>query len=253
MNGVKEVNFRLIVKQLIIITFVFLTNFCFGQKFMIRNNDTLPYKREVKVSNGDTFYLEPCWTFEKVYGQIINQQDKNCVRQGQWIITDSLGNYWEGKYKNNKSVGVWKQFNNKGELLKEKEIVSINQDIYKVKEIEYSNGKAVIIVDKPFLAFYLKNLLTIIVILSITFFGRLFINSRIYNIENETNYSPIYFNFGSFTTNNYSHSLLCTFSFWFSNYKPVNRKLVLITNTLSIISLGLFFGIIIALVITEEI
>lgn len=232
------------MKKIIIISILLvLTIFSFGQKFMIKNGDTLLYKEEMRVNDGDTTYLGACWTFEKINGQIINQSDNKCHAQGFWIIKDSLGNSWKGDYQDGKRTGTWKQFDKFDKLLKEKETITINKDTYTLKEVDYSSGQPVILVDKPFLAFYLKNLLLITIILFVSFFSRIFINHRIYNIENGETVS----------INNFKHNLLCTYSFWFSNYKPENRKLVLITNTLSIISLVLFFGIILALAITGEI
>lgn len=203
--------------------------------------------------NGDTVYLGACWTFEKLNGQIVNQSDDHCLRQGLWTITDSLGNYWTGNYHDNNEIGIWKQFDKNGKLLKETEEVSFGKDTYKVKEIDYTSGQPVTIIDKPFLAFYIKNLVAIMVILFVTFFGRVFINSNIYNSENGTDYSPIYFHFGPLVTKNFGHSLLCTFTFWFSNYKPENRRLVIISNTMSVIALTIFFGIIIGLAVSGEI
>jgi hypothetical protein len=220
---------------------------------MIKGNDTLPFKEELEIHDGDTSYLSACWTFEIKSGQIINQRDKNCLPQGLWIMEDSIGNIRAGEYKDGSPTGVWKQFDKFGKLLKEKETVSIGRDTYTLKEIDYSSGKALTIIDKPFLAFYLKNLFVIVTILFLAFFSRIFINSKIYNIENGTNYSPIYFFAPGYVSKNFEHSLICTFSFWFSKYKPENRQRVLISNTLSIVALGLFFGIIIGLAITGEI
>lgn len=221
---------------------------------MVKDNDTLPYQETMEVrENGDTVYLGACRTFEKVNGQIINQSDDHCLRQGRWTITDTLGNYWTGNYHDNNEVGIWQQFDKNGKLLKETEEVSFGKDTYKVKEIDYTSGQPVTIIDKPFLAFYIKNLVAIMVILFVTFFGRVFINSSIYNSENGTDFSPIYFHFGPLVTKNFGHSLLCTFTFWFSNYKPENKRLVIISNTMSVIALTIFFGIIIGLAVTGEI
>lgn len=221
---------------------------------MVKGNDTLPYQETMEVrENGDTVYLGACQTFEKINGQIVNQSDGNCLRQGLWTITDSLGNYWAGNYHDNNQVGIWQQFDKSGKLIKETEEVSFGKDTYKVKEIDYSSGQPVTIIDKPFLAFYIKNLVAIVIIFFVTFFGRIFINSSIYNVENGTDFSPIYFNFGQLVSKNFGHSLLCTFTFWFSNYKPENRRHVLISNTMSIIALTIFFGIIIGLAVTGEI
>lgn len=221
---------------------------------MIKDNDTLPYQETMEVrENGDTVYLGACWTFEKVNGQIVNQSDDQCSRQGLWTITDSFGNYSTGDYHNNHREGIWKQFDKSGKLLKETEHVSFDKETYKVKEIDYTSGQPVTLIDKPFLSFYIKNLVAIMVIFFLTFFGRVFINSSIYNVENGTDFSPIFFHFGPLVTKNFGHSLLCTFTFWFSNYKPENRRLVIISNTMSVIALTIFFGIIIGLAVTGEI
>ncbi|MBL7915538.1 MAG: hypothetical protein JNL49_10885 [Bacteroidia bacterium] len=221
---------------------------------MIKDDDTLLYQETMEVrENGDTVYLGACWTFDKVNGQIVNQTDDRCLRQGLWIITDSLGNYWTGTYHNSEEIGIWKRFDKSGKILKESEKVSIGRDTYKVKEIDYTSGQPLTLIDKPFLSFYIKNLVAIMVILFVTFFGRVFINSKIYNSENRTDFSPIYFHFGPLVTKNFGHSLLCIFTFWFSNYKPENKRLVLISNTLSAIALTIFFGIIIGFALTGEI
>lgn len=240
-------------QTLTVLTILLITTISFGQKFMLKNNDTLPLKEEMVIRDGDTSYLSTCWTLEIKEGRIINQRDQNCLPQGNWIITDSLGNYKTGNYKDGKAYGLWKQFDKSGKLLNERESVSIGRDTYITKEIDYSSGQAATIVDKPFLAFYLKNLIAIFIILFLSFFSRIFINSKIYNVENGTDYSPIYFFAPGYLSNNFGHSLLCTFSFWFSKYKPENRQLVLISNALSFIAIGLFLGIIIGLAITREI
>jgi hypothetical protein len=222
---------------------------------MIKNNDTLPYKLEMEIRDGDTTYLSACRTFEKVNGQVVNQSDNHCLRQGLWTITDSLGNYWTGNYHNNNEVGIWKRFDKNGNILKETEEVSFGKDTYKVKEIDYTSGQPVTLIDKPFLSFYIKNLVAIMVIFFVTFFTRPFINSTIYNRENGKNLSPLYF--GLPFTKKYweyaSHSLMCVFTLWFFNYKPENKWLVVISNTLSAIALTIIFGIIIGLAVTGEI
>jgi hypothetical protein len=125
------------------------------------------------------------------------------------VITDASGNYWSGNYHNNHQVGIWKRFDRKNTLLKEIEKVSIGNDTYKVKEVDYVNGVPVTLVDRKFLSFYLKNLIAIMVIFFSIFFGRVFVNSRIYNLENGTNFSPLVVWFPGFTRGNLKHSLLC--------------------------------------------
>lgn len=246
---------RAIMKQItIILTILSWATLALGQKFMVKNNDTLPYQETMEVrENGDTVYAGACQTFEKVNGQIVNQSDDQCLRQGLWTITDSLGNYRTGFYQDNNETGTWKQFDKSGKLLKETEAIFLGKDTYLVKEIDYTNGKPVTVTDKPFLSFYIKNLAVIMVIFFLTFFGRIVINSRIYNFENGTNFSPVYFFIGPFVTKSFGHSFLCTFTFWFSNYKPGNRKRVMLSNTMSIIALAIFFGTIIGFAVTGKI
>jgi hypothetical protein len=239
------------VKNLLLIFFLSVSPLVFAQKFMIKGGDTLLYKETMEIrENGDTLYLGACRTFDKVNGRIMNQSDDQCLRQGLWVITDASGNYWTGNYHNNHQVGIWKRFDRKKTLLKEIEKVSIGNDTYKVKEVDYVNGVPVTLVDRKFLSFYLKNLIAIMVIFFSIFFGRVFVNSRIYNLENGTNFSPIVVYFPGFNRGNLKHSLLSTFTFWFYHYKPESRPLVLISNSMSAIALTIFIGIIAGLIIS---
>ena len=241
-----------ILRRLYTIVLLFLTTVTYAQKFMIKNNDTLPYREEIQIVDGDTSYLGTCCTFEKTNGQIINQSDDNCLRQGVWIITDSTGNYSTGNYIDGNEKGIWKKFNKNGKLLKITEEVSLGDSSYKIKEINYSNGQAVTVVDRAFLAFYIKNFFLIVSVIFGSFFTRIFINSRIYNVENGTNYSPITFYFPSNVSKNSTHGLLCIFTLWFFKYKAENKKRVLINNVLSLIAFGMFFGLLIGLGMNGE-
>lgn len=181
-----------------------------------------------------------------------------------------------GKYKNNEVDGVWKFYNKlgnlsqksypmrfwrrsdyydeKGKIHRQIDRIATIDDVVIVREAEFVDGQEKLVYNKTFFAkIYLRYTVTYMIMLFFFFFSRVFINSKIYNIENGTNISPIYFHFGSFVSKNFGHSILCTFTFWFSNYKPENRKLVIVSNTFSIIALGLFFGAIIGLVISGEI
>ncbi len=220
---------------------------------MIQGKDTLPYKEKMVIANGDTTYEGACHTFEKINHQIVNQSDSLCKGQGLWIITDSLGNYWRGNLDNNHEIGIWQRFNKKGQLLKEtEEVYDINKS-YTVKEIDYLNGQPEVIINKPFFAFYIKNIFIIMFVIFSTFFSRAFINSRIYNVENDTQYSPIYFHFPGYVSENFYHSLICVFTLWFFKFKPENKRLVVISHMLSIISVGGFLLIVVGLGIGGEI
>ncbi len=189
---------------------------------MVKDNDTLPYKETMEIhkdtlrfgSNvfypGDTSYSAPCATFEKINGQIINVTDDRCLRQGLWIINDSIGNYWEGRYHNNNQTGLWGQYGKNGRILKEIENVSFANETYLVKDIDYSSGVPVVKINKPFLSFYIKNLVMIFILLMVSFWSRVFINSSIWNDENNTDFSPIYFFFPGFVSKKlFSQLTLC--------------------------------------------
>jgi len=243
---------RTAFKFYVLLSLSFIVTNILGNKFMIKNGDTLPYQLELSVSGTDTFYLGACHTFEYFNGQIINQSDKNCLRQGHWIITDSLGNYWMGEYEDNWEKGIWKQFNRNNQLLMETKNVHLGKNNYLVKKIIYTKNIPTILVDKKFLAFYIENFFILVSIIFGSLFGRFFINSRIYNIENNTNYFPIYFYMPGYVSENFHHSMLCMFSFWFSNYKPENKTLVKISNILSVIGLSTFGAIMVGLAISGE-
>jgi len=240
------------LKAVSIFIILFLPIVALGQKFMIQGKDTLPYNEKMVIQkntthlqnktsySGDTIYEGACRTFEKIHGQIVNQTDSLCQSFGIWIITDSLGNYWSGLYKDGYKTGVWKRFDKSGRLLREKEDVHLNKNIYTIKDIDYTSSQPQTIISKPFVGFYLKHFTIIIALIFIAFFSRMFINSSIYNIENNTDFSLISFIFPGIVPKNFTHVLLCTFTLWFSNYKPQNKRLVIISNVLSLIVIGIF-------------
>ena len=180
-----------------------------------------------------------------------------------------------GQYKENKNVGEWTFYNKSGNIIQKSYPMTLwrRSDYYDdngktirqidrietiegveiVREVEFVDGQEKLIYNKTLFAkIFLRYTVAYIVLLFFFFFSRIFINSRIYNIENETDMSPILFHFGPVVSGNFTHSMLCTFTFWFSNYKPENRRIVFVSNMFSIIALGLFFGAIIGLVISGE-
>lgn len=182
----------------------------------------------------------------------------------------------EGFYDDNDEVKEWKYYNIDGELIEKsyqmplwrrsdyyangkhitKQIDRIKtlDGIIKVREVLFNGGKEVVIYNKTLFAkIYYRFTIVYMIVFFFFMFSRVFINSRIYNRENGTELSPIYFSIGPFVSKNFGHSMMCTFTFWFSNYKPENKRLVYISNTFSLITLILFFGAIIGLVISGEI
>lgn len=221
---------------------------------MALQNDTVLFGN-VQYNGGDTMYGEWFETFEMKDGQIINRRDEDHKAQGLWIISDSSGNYWKGNYENGNADGIWQHFDKRGKLLTEREEYSIGKDQCIVKEIDYSSGKPVILFDKPVLKFYAQYFLPIMVVFIVSLIGRIFINSVIYNRENNTDHSPIYrgLPYAEKDREDFFFSLYCMYTFWFFNFKPENRRLVWISNTMSALVLIIFFGLIIGLSITGDI
>lgn len=214
----------------------------FGQKFMIKEKDSLPYEAEITIQKdtfyglqktyypGDTMFSYPCESFEKINGRVINYVDINCHRQGLWTIYDTIGNYCTGKYLNNEKVGLWKYYNKNKKLIKEIEDVYLDDNAYRVIENDYSNGRKNIVIYKPLLSFWIKNDIFILIVMFGCFFFRVFINSIIYNNENDI--SPV-------TITN-DRILLYLFTLWFFKFKPENKTFVIISNSLSFIAITLF-------------
>lgn len=137
-----------------------------------------------------------------------------------------------------------------------KQIDKINtiDGMVKVKEVLFNDESEQIIYNKTLFAkIFYRFTVEYMVLFFILMFIRIILTSIIYNRENNTSLSPIYFFVGPYITKNYDHSILSVFTFWFSNYKDKNKKMVYFTNTLSIITLTLFFGVIIGLMISGEI
>ncbi len=165
-------------------------------------------------------------------------------------------------WKNNKDArGLlqtgWTRYDydKNGVLVREIEFASIVQDTYTLSEIQYAAGQPVTVFVKPwFTRAYLKCLYWFILVLFTTFFSRVFINSGIYNRQNGTSMSPVYAFAGPFATNNFWHSLACTFTFWWrtDKLKDENRRAAIISNVLSVTVLVLFFGSLIGLALSGE-
>jgi hypothetical protein len=235
-----------------LLTMLFFYNLAFGQKYMIVGKDTLPFKAKMVVSSDtihkgnsiyvklDTLYEDPCQVFEKIKGKTINRTDSSCLKQGLWIDTDSTGNYSTSVYVDGNDEGKWKNYDKNGKLLKESEEVSLGNHFYIVKQIDYSSGKPVTIINVPFFGFYINHFSIIVPILVILLLLRAIINNNIYNIENQTSYSAFGSRFKSELgePDELRHRVLCMFTLWFFRYKPESRNLVLISNLLSILCFG---------------
>lgn len=237
------------MKHFLAIALSILTCCGYGQQFMInRVKDTVEYNSTFTIDKetGDTSFVNDCEHFEKVNGEIINRIDKDGVKQGNWVICDSVTGCEKGRFKNGKRKGIWQKMNKNGTLLKEWEEVTFNKIPIVVKEIDYSSGKGITVIDKPFLSFFLKKLILILIIILAIVMGRVYLNSKIYNIEDDTDYVPFFlYSQKGHLKHNLKHSLRCAFSWWFFRYKKENKTAVYISNFLSVI----FWGIIITIVI----
>ncbi|MEO8588803.1 MAG: hypothetical protein ABI432_05495 [Flavobacteriales bacterium] len=165
-------------------------------------------------------------------------------------------------WKNNKHARGffetgWKRYDydSTGVLLRESEFASIVKDTYLLREVEYVNGQPVVVFSKTWFArAYLRGLYWFMLVFFATFFSRVFVNSGIYNRENNTDMSPVYAHIGPLVTNNFGHSLASTFTFWWKTeaLKLENQRAAVISNFLSVTALVLFFGSLIGLALSGE-
>ena len=237
----------------------------FGQKFMIENGDTLPFKKTVKIYQdtihlehktifpGDTGYLIPCQTFEKVDGQIINMKTADCRPTGFWVIESDDGLIKKGNYnEKGKKTGTWKTYDQNGQLKEEIEYASVANDTYILKEINYKDGQAEIVSEKTwFASFYLRNVLLIAVVIMGAFFSRVPLNMT--TARRQYGQKPVFwFPFVTSFDKAMRYMIGTMFTFWWTNLKPENKSLGRLSNFLSIIALGGFFGLLIGLGISGE-
>lgn len=238
---------------------------CLGQKFMVENGDTLPYKETMNIHDdtlyfgnktiypGDTTYSAPCQTFEKRNGQVINMKTADCRPTGFWIIESDEGLIKKGNYnENGKKTGTWKTYDQNGQLVNEVEYASVANDTYILREVNYKNGQVEIVSEKTwFASFYLKNVLLVAIIILGAFFIRVPINMTI--VRRQYGQKPVFwFPFVTSFDKAMRYMIGTMFTFWWTNLKPENKSLGRLSNFLSIIALGGFFGLIIGLGISGE-
>ena len=173
-----------------------------------------------------------------------------------------------GEFNSNKEGENWKYFDRKGRLTeltyhmplwtrhdyydtigklsKEADYTASAGDDIKVREVIYTNGHQKIILNKMLIDIFILHFMGYYLGLFFFFlFSRVVFNVIIYTREGTK--FEVYF--GIF----YTILLASLYSFWFSNYKPENRRLVVITNTFSIIAGIMFFGLIILSIINGDI
>ena len=171
---------------------------------------------------------------------------------GEWRFYDEKGYYCGKSYP----MTLWRRtdlYDTSGHLIKQTDVITCVNDDVTVRDVEYINHREKVLLNKTLFAkLYLRFVIPFGIICLGTFFSRVFINSVIYNKEYGTHFSPIVFYMPGYVSKNFEHSLMCTFTFWFWDYKPENKTLVIISNTLSVIALTLFFGAIIGLAVSGE-
>jgi len=237
------------VFNLISLFFILLyTGDVLGQLYVVSSGDTLPYSEEQIVKDGDTTYVSSCHVFERYGDEIINVKDENCKAQGKWIELESNGSKWVGMYKDGSRIGVWKEYNGE-RLIKEKEVISFSNKKYVVYEAEYDDlGNQVVLANIPVFAFCLRERIPISIFLLVLFLIRVFVNSRLINLENGTNFFPFYIFPSSKKGSPFFHSVLSVFSFWFFKSKPENFRLKIVCNLFSSLFL-IFFGFLVFLLL----
>lgn len=172
------------------------------------------------------------------------------VQCGEWLYFDSKGRVIE---KDLPLILCKREshYDSNGNLTQQIDKITSINEVYTVREAVYQNGKAKVLKDTSlFTKLFLRFTAIWAIILAVIFIARVFINSRIYNIENNTNFLPFFIFFPGFVSKNYRHSIVCAFSFWFSNYPKECRRLAITSNVLSMIFFILFFGSIISLTIS---
>jgi hypothetical protein len=220
---------------------------------MIENGDTIPYQLKIEVHNSDTSYFGSCNTFEKVNNRIINRQVE-CTRVGYWEVQNDNGTTTsKGEYTSwGRETGNWKTFDKKGQLIRETEYASIAKDTYILRKVKYVEGRAIIVSEKTWFAqLYLKHVLLIAIVILGSFFIRVPVNMAI--AKRQFKQKPTFYLPGKTSFDKSTQYMIGTmFMFWWSDLNTENKTLGYLSNTLSVIALGGFLGVIIGLGISGE-
>lgn len=106
------------MKTLFVLFFYSISNclaigqFDSNNKFMVVNNDTVPFKVQKRLFinfMGDSMYqdYDPYPSFYIINGVTLNTIDGNRKRQGLWL-EHWAGRQWQGSYIDNSMDGIWK-------------------------------------------------------------------------------------------------------------------------------------------------
>ena len=172
-------------------------------------------------------------------GEFINNE-----RGENWRYFDRKGRLIERSYH----MPIWTRtdyYDTSGKLINEEDYTTCINDIIKVKDVEYVNGQKKVIMNKMFIdTFIMHYMAYYMVVFFFFFFSRIPINYVFYTREGTK--FPQYFMMSP-------KAFVSLFSFWFTKYKPENRWLAKLNNTFFLISMGMFFGMFILMIINGDI
>ncbi len=184
----------------------------FAHSFGNKNYYTGPYKDQIEIIGADTL------TF-------LAEQNKNAEQ-----------------------TGIWLAFDKKNQLVKEIEVTYVSDQCYILKETKYINGTPTIISEKNwFEKFYLKNVLTIAIIILSSIFIRYPLNSFI--VESEYGKKPP----THFVHDSQKIESFTLLIYWWDNVKSNYKYLKIFSNALFIVGFGGFFTILIGLALSGAI
>lgn len=222
-------------------------------KYMVEDGDTLPFKLDTNIEDGDTSYLGSCHTFIVKSGKIINQREE-CVRKGYWEIENDDGTISKGRYKYGDRSGVWKTYDKEGDLKRVLEYAVVTDDEqYVLKEVVYKDGKKKVLKDNTLFAkVYYRNVIPIMLTILFGVFLRVPLNwVIIYKNYGET---PKFWIPGVTSGEEaIRYMIWSVFTFWWRGLNEESKWWGRVSNSLSVISVGGFFVVLIGLAVSGEI
>ncbi len=170
---------------------------------------------------------------------------RNNEQRGSWRYFDRKGRLTEYSF----DMPIWRRtnyFDTMGNIVKEVDYTTCIKETIKVRDVEYINGQKKVIMNKMYIDTFIMHFMAYyMVVLFFFFFSRIPINYIFYTREGTK--FPEYFMLSPKT-------FVSLFSFWFTNYKPENKRLAKLNNTFFfLIAMGLFFGLILLQIINGDI
>ena len=234
---------------IILAIYMFLPSYAMSEKYMIVMGDTMPYKPQLRIENSDTFLLEPCITFEKINGSIINQHNKNCIPTGYWEKVNKDSSISKGNYINGHKDGIWVRYSKHGELIcKTKYKYLIDESII-LWDYEYQNSKVIKSFQQKWITlFVIDNFYYIITLWILLFVVRILLNSYLSNITIRS-FLPFEKNQDTAVGNTF---LIIFRFFWKIESKKEKYIAAIISNIMSTLFIAIFVITVIASVLIER-